>query len=102
MIVMEGMDRRHAEWLKDHRDWLESLTLALDRVTQGLQGQQKVLEQMEAGWRGHAEWLHAHEEAVQAHQDWLRVHDRAMVEIDRKLDNLIEAINRFVQGRDGH
>jgi hypothetical protein len=50
----------------------------------------------------HQEWLEDHNTTWKRHQEWLVAHDRAMAEIDRKLDSLIEAINRFVQGRNGN
>jgi hypothetical protein len=84
MTVMEGLQRRQVDRLKDHQEWLEDLTTAGSRHNAAL--------------KRHEEWLEDHNATWKRHQEWLVAHDRAMAEIDRKLDTLIEAINRFVPG----
>ena len=74
MTVMEALQRRQADRQQDHQQWLEDLNTAWSK----------------------------HNAAWQEHQQWLVAHDRAMAEIDIKLNSLIEAVNRFVQGRNGH
>jgi hypothetical protein len=85
MSVMEGLQRRQADRLQDHQQWLEALNTAWSRHN--------------TAWQRHEEWLQGHEAAWREHQEWLVAHDRAMAEIDVKLNSLIEAVNRFVQGR---
>jgi hypothetical protein len=71
MTVMEGLQRRQAERQAEHQKWLEDLQFAWSK----------------------------HNQAWQRHEEWLIEHDRAMAEMDVKLNNLIENIDRFVQGR---
>jgi hypothetical protein len=70
MTVMEGLQRRQADRQQEHQQWLEDLNTAWSK----------------------------HNSAWKRHEEWLDAHDRAMAEIDVKLDSLIEAVNRFVQG----
>ena len=88
MTVMDGLQRRQTERLKDHQDWLEDLNTAGAKHNAAL--------------KRHEEWLEDHNATWKRHQEWLVAHDCAMAEIDRKLDSLIEAVNRFVQGRNGN
>jgi hypothetical protein len=71
--------------LQDHQEWLEALNKGWSRHEAALQSH-------EAAWQ-------RHEEAWQRHQEWLEAHNRAMAEFDVKLNNLNEAITRFIQGR---
>ena len=88
MTVMEGLERRNADRLKDHQLWLEDLNTAMLKHN--------------AVWQRHeAAWQRA-DEAWQRHQEWLEAHDRANAEFDAKMDRLNEAITRFIQGRNGN
>jgi hypothetical protein len=71
MTVMEALERRNADRLQDHQEWLEALN---------------------KGWA-------RHEAAWKRHEEWLESHERAMAEFDIGMNNLRELITRFIQGR---
>jgi hypothetical protein len=92
MTVMEALERRNANRLQDHQEWLESLQFAWTKHNAAWQRHEEV-------WQRHEETWQRHEEAWQRHQEWLVAHDRAMADLDVKMANLNELITRFIQGR---
>jgi hypothetical protein len=67
-IVTAAIQARHAEFLKEHENWLEQSTLAIAR---------------------HEAWFASHEKAMAKHEEAMAKHELVMAEMEDKLNGLI-------------